>query len=352
MTVWIFKKVYTCSMRTMRIAGAVLISLAYASVALAWTVPTAAPPNGNVAAPLNTGSVEQVKTGPITNIQLTSVGTAPSPVTNKLYNVGGTLYFNGSPVAGGGGGTVGGSGAANYVSKFTGASTLGNSQIYDNGSTVGINSLGQEGKLRVYGGAGPPWAIYASGSTSGVYGAGSDPNGWGGQFYGGYGVYGDASLANASGVRGHAPSGYGGYFTGSTGVYASAGAGNGVTGVSTSQYGGYFTGAGGVYGVNSSGYYGFLGYPGSSWGVLTNGNMYASDYYVSGTGQWLSQGGSSGAAFGGAFEATFYCVVANPYTGGCSCPGSYNQYHFGYGILSGNNAASIPLYFCSKGNPV
>lgn len=37
-------------------------------------------------------------------------------------------------------GGMGGSGTANYVPKFTAASTLGNSLIYDNGSSVGIGS--------------------------------------------------------------------------------------------------------------------------------------------------------------------------------------------------------------------
>lgn len=37
-------------------------------------------------------------------------------------------------------GGLGGSGTANYVSKFTAASTLGNSIIYDNGTNVGIGS--------------------------------------------------------------------------------------------------------------------------------------------------------------------------------------------------------------------
>ena len=37
-------------------------------------------------------------------------------------------------------GTIGGSGTTNYVSKFTGGTTLGNSLIYDNGTNVGIGT--------------------------------------------------------------------------------------------------------------------------------------------------------------------------------------------------------------------
>lgn len=39
-----------------------------------------------------------------------------------------------------GGGGIGGSGTTNYVSKWTGANSLGNSQIFDNGSVIGINT--------------------------------------------------------------------------------------------------------------------------------------------------------------------------------------------------------------------
>lgn len=43
------------------------------------------------------------------------------------------------------------SGTVNYVSKFTGATTLGNSQIFDNGNEVGIGTIVPEAKLSVVG---------------------------------------------------------------------------------------------------------------------------------------------------------------------------------------------------------
>jgi hypothetical protein len=43
-------------------------------------------------------------------------------------------------VGAGGGGTIGGSGTTNYVPKFTAGTTLGNSQIFDNGTDVLINT--------------------------------------------------------------------------------------------------------------------------------------------------------------------------------------------------------------------
>jgi hypothetical protein len=51
-----------------------------------------------------------------------------------------------------GSGTIGGSGTANYVARFTGASTIGNSQIIDNGTNVLINKTVDNGnKLQLSG---------------------------------------------------------------------------------------------------------------------------------------------------------------------------------------------------------
>lgn len=41
---------------------------------------------------------------------------------------------------GGGGGTIGGSGTANYVSKFTNSTTLGNSTIFEDGNRIGLGT--------------------------------------------------------------------------------------------------------------------------------------------------------------------------------------------------------------------
>lgn len=45
---------------------------------------------------------------------------------------------------------IGGSGTTNYVPKFTAASTLGNSQIFDNGTNVGIGTNTPTAKLHLY----------------------------------------------------------------------------------------------------------------------------------------------------------------------------------------------------------
>ena len=48
---------------------------------------------------------------------------------------------------------IGGSGTTNYVAKFTAATTIGNSQIFDNGTNIGIGSASPDRKLEVMGGS-------------------------------------------------------------------------------------------------------------------------------------------------------------------------------------------------------
>ena len=54
---------------------------------------------------------------------ITLASSTPSDTTNALYNVGGSLYFNGSAV-GGGGGSIDGSGDTNRVAYFSDSDTL------------------------------------------------------------------------------------------------------------------------------------------------------------------------------------------------------------------------------------
>ncbi len=49
------------------------------------------------------------------------------------------------------GGGIGGSGTANYLTKFTASTTIENSQIYDNGTNLGIGTTGPGAKLEVAG---------------------------------------------------------------------------------------------------------------------------------------------------------------------------------------------------------
>jgi len=66
-------------------------------------------------------------------------------------NVTGNYYINGVAISSGG---IGGSGTTNYLSKFTASTTLGNSVIYDNGSSILIGTTDDGGKLVSYSTAG------------------------------------------------------------------------------------------------------------------------------------------------------------------------------------------------------
>jgi hypothetical protein len=53
-------------------------------------------------------------------------------------------------VGSGGGGTVTGSGTTNYVPKFTSSTAIGNSQIFDNGTSVGIGTTSPSNKVDIF----------------------------------------------------------------------------------------------------------------------------------------------------------------------------------------------------------
>ncbi len=92
----------------------------------------------------------------------------------------GYYYWNGSAWASfSAGGAVGGSGTANYLARWTNASTLGIGMVQDNNTNVGINSAPVAGTmLSVIGGS----------SNNGINGTSTDVA------TGSYGVHGNAHL--------------------------------------------------------------------------------------------------------------------------------------------------------------
>jgi hypothetical protein len=62
---------------------------------------------------------------------------------------------------------VTGTGTTNYLPKFTGASTIGNSQVFDNGTNVGIGTATPSAKLHINGGD----SIFGNGNLTRILGA-------------------------------------------------------------------------------------------------------------------------------------------------------------------------------------
>jgi hypothetical protein len=72
-----------------------------------------------------------------------------TPVNGDILGFNGTLWVNKTIAAWLGYTPANASGTTNYVSKFTGTNTLGNSQIFDNGTNVGIGTINPSYPLHV-----------------------------------------------------------------------------------------------------------------------------------------------------------------------------------------------------------
>ncbi len=106
---------------------------------------------------------------------------------------------------GGGGGTIGGTGTANYLPLFTNSTTLGNSILYQNSNKIGINNSSPNYALSIntepVGGLG----LQLSRSNGGLglsFLEGSEPVGQKGWFFE---VYGQKLRINAAGDNGYSP---------------------------------------------------------------------------------------------------------------------------------------------------
>lgn len=185
------------------IIGVLIFCLLIVVSVSAWTGPSGAPPGSNAPEPINISSSGQEKEGQV-GVAIPSgesldagygltVGTVSNPLGIKTD---GDSYFNGDiDITGKANATelcintvcqsdwgsvsgVGGGGTQNYAAKFTSSDTVGNSQIFDNGSSVGIGIATPSYKLHAAG------DIYADGGWLRTNGS----RGWYNETYGG-GMY-------------------------------------------------------------------------------------------------------------------------------------------------------------------
>ena len=140
---------------------AIIISvLLVTAIVSGWTEPSSGPPNGETVAPLNTGSVNQVKLGALmvnangsdnSNGFIVSHGNVGIGVSNPSQKLDVNGYVKGTGLcigsdcrtawpSGGSGGGLGGSGTGNYLARWAGTTTLIDSTIRDDGTYVGINA--------------------------------------------------------------------------------------------------------------------------------------------------------------------------------------------------------------------
>jgi len=240
---------------------------------------------------------------------------------------------NGAP------GGIGGAGTTNYIPKFTASSSIGDSVIYQSGSSVGIGTTSPDARLHVNGlikisdgspGTGKVLTSDDTGLASWQTptGAGGPDDDWtisGNDIYHelgkvGIGTSGPTSILHVTGsssgpailgynsgtgagLRGESSSGHGVYgeSANSNGVYGNSNSGDGVYGESAIRYGvhGYSSSWRGVYGRSDSSV-GVKGDSSSSYGVWGWSQSGAGVYGNSGSGDGVY--GASTSGFAGYFH--------------------------------------------------
>ena len=325
-----------------RIALALQVAAIFslASTASAWTGPTATAPGNNASAPINVSATAQVKNGNIgvnglavfgntllggatsSNAYLNfggNAGTAGYGIwdnsgTLNFKNIGGTwqpLQTIITTLIGSSTGDTG-SGSTNYITKFTGATTLGNSIISQSGAAASVagSLTASTGLVGTASGAG--WGVQGSGGTNGVYGSGTTYEG-AAAGTSAVGVDGVASAAGSWGVEGvGGPNGV--YAQGTSVPLEADNNSSGITAyLSYSGYGLYTAYpilATALYDANNTGYYLDPSSGSNIYDIAANGQ---GNWAYTATGQYgmsantsnVAVEGLSSGSWGGEFEGLY-----------------------------------------------
>jgi hypothetical protein len=92
-----------------------------------------------------------LSTGQVLIGSTTSVSGGGALQVQGNVNINGVFQINGTTIGGGGGSGVTGSGTTNYITKWTGSTSLGNSIMYEGTNGIGINTTSPTYALDVYG---------------------------------------------------------------------------------------------------------------------------------------------------------------------------------------------------------
>jgi hypothetical protein len=114
---------------------------------------------------VGTGTVKLLVSSAGTLVNTTSgVSGGGALQVNGNVNINGVFQINGVTIGGGGGSGVTGAGTTNYIPKWSGSTSLGNSSMYDNGGNIGIGTTTTSGKLHVLAGL---TEVFAESTTAG-----------------------------------------------------------------------------------------------------------------------------------------------------------------------------------------
>lgn len=311
----------------------------------AWTAPTAVPPTGNVAAPINVSATAQAKAGKLTLGGLTTSDiTVSGSVLKYTYTNSGNEQMTSSPLTP----------RCSCDVTLTGFDCGGSFSTNTDEGAICYDYRDFNGGMKIrYNRSLSPQAgpIFSADPATGNVNIG-----------GGGGTVKIGTNTTDVNVLGGLTTGGGIMMTSNNNIIATVGGAKSNYGAITVQgdKGGYsgihFKGPGNKDAgtlMMSPSYSGFFDSTDTKWRMYVTdaifasgyGKVYADDYYIAKTGKWASQGGAGGST--GSFQLSAYtgaCWVVNSKTGGCSCPAGSTAKDIG--VITGCSTVYCRTYLC------